>query len=242
MLTGAISMIFIDNKYTRCYFNIISRAQSRTDNNGYCEKHHIIPKSLNGSDLKENLVLLTPKEHFICHLLLPKMTFGNNQKKMIFASNMMLCGKNRYVPCSRIYSKVREEFSKTISATLTGRTQPDEANQKRSLSQKGISKGPKTPEHKKNISLALTGRTCPNKGKTLSTKGKSYEEIYGKETTDNLLKIRSKAWKGRKGFQKSGKDNPNAKSIEINGIIYETMKDACNSLDITYYELHKLIS
>lgn len=39
----------------------------------YTEEHHIIPKSIGGSDEKMNLVLLTAKEHFIAHLLLVKI-------------------------------------------------------------------------------------------------------------------------------------------------------------------------
>ena len=35
-------------------------------NIGYYEKHHIQPKSLGGSNKKENLVRLTAREHFIC--------------------------------------------------------------------------------------------------------------------------------------------------------------------------------
>lgn len=36
----------------------------------YYEKHHILPRCLNGSNDKENLVLLTAREHYICHKLL----------------------------------------------------------------------------------------------------------------------------------------------------------------------------
>jgi hypothetical protein len=38
---------FLENKYTKWYFSIISNAQSR-EVSGYIEKHHIIPKSLGG--------------------------------------------------------------------------------------------------------------------------------------------------------------------------------------------------
>lgn len=37
------------------------------------ELHHIIPRSLGGSDDIDNLVLLTYREHYIAHLLLTKM-------------------------------------------------------------------------------------------------------------------------------------------------------------------------
>lgn len=60
---------FLKNKYTKWYVNIISAAQSR-DITGYTEKHHIIPKSLGGSNKKENLVKLTAREHFVCHCIL----------------------------------------------------------------------------------------------------------------------------------------------------------------------------
>lgn len=36
-------MIFIDNKYTNCYYKIINKAKSRISC-GYTENHHIIKK------------------------------------------------------------------------------------------------------------------------------------------------------------------------------------------------------
>lgn len=68
--------MFIDNKYTKTYFQIIQKAKSenRSKEYSYFEYHHIIPKSLGGSNELFNLVLLTFKEHYICHRLLCKMT------------------------------------------------------------------------------------------------------------------------------------------------------------------------
>jgi hypothetical protein len=65
--------VFIQNKYTKCYNRIIERAQlyHRTKKKDtYFESHHILPKSLGGIDSSDNKILLTAKEHFICHLLL----------------------------------------------------------------------------------------------------------------------------------------------------------------------------
>ena len=64
--------MFIINKYTSCYFRIIERSKER-EINDITEKHHIIPKSFGGKNTKDNLVNLTPREHFICHHLLLKM-------------------------------------------------------------------------------------------------------------------------------------------------------------------------
>ena len=69
-------MIFIDNKYTKWYYNIINNAFARTNNTTYTESHHIIPKSLGGSNNPDNLINLTAKEHYICHRLLPRMLVG----------------------------------------------------------------------------------------------------------------------------------------------------------------------
>jgi hypothetical protein len=75
---------------------------------GYTEKHHIIPKSLGGADRKDNLVRLTPKEHFICHLLLPKMVEGPAVYKMVFAFFRM----KKHVTSSRAYDFFRIQYSK----------------------------------------------------------------------------------------------------------------------------------
>ena len=78
-------MIFIDNKYTSIYYSIIERSKNRNIS-GYTEKHHIIPKSLGGTNNTSNIVILTAREHYICHVLLTKMTIGINKIKMIHAA------------------------------------------------------------------------------------------------------------------------------------------------------------
>ena len=121
-----IQSICHDNKYTKWYISIIKNALNRyefdqtvkKDQNrrnakkiiGYTELHHIIPKSIckDFNDDLNNLVALTPKEHFICHLLLTKMLIlKKHSNKMIFAFKRMNSGnaKKRYV--SSYYSKIK---------------------------------------------------------------------------------------------------------------------------------------
>lgn len=107
--------MYLQNKYTQWYYNIIQRAQTRTIS-GYVEKHHIIPKSLNGSNKKENLVFLTAKEHFICHLLLTRMLVGDNRNKMVYAVWQMANQKNshqfdRKSVTGKTYEILKKEFS-----------------------------------------------------------------------------------------------------------------------------------
>jgi hypothetical protein len=82
---------------------------------GYKEKHHILPRCLGGDNSKENLVALTPKEHFIVHMLLCKFTLGKSRIKMLNAFHAMIyfTKKNRnYKVTSRIVEKLKIEFQK----------------------------------------------------------------------------------------------------------------------------------
>lgn len=115
-------MIFIQNKYTKIYYSIISRAQSRDlPKETYTEKHHIIPKSLGGGNSKDNLAVLTAREHFICHMLLVRMTTGNYRHKMINAAIGMKRNKNgaRYIN-SRLYDITKLEYAKVMSERRKG--------------------------------------------------------------------------------------------------------------------------
>lgn len=50
----------------------------------YTEKHHILPRSLGGSDDPDNLVKLTPEDHFFAHLLLAKIHGGKMWSPVAF--------------------------------------------------------------------------------------------------------------------------------------------------------------
>ena len=140
--------MYLQNKYTCWYYYIIDRARSRLIN-GYTEKHHIIPKSLGGSNSKDNLVALTAREHFICHLLLTRMTQGQNKKKMILAV-FYLTGKGKAtrdnrIKVSRLYENLKIQLSNIISEQKKGCKQP-----------------PRSEIAKQNYSKSKTGKNNPN--------------------------------------------------------------------------------
>ena len=125
-------MKFVDNKYTKWYYAIIDRAKQRK-NIAYIEKHHIIPKSLGGGDDSCNLVELTAREHFVCHLLLVRMVNGAHKRKMSYALWLMCNMKNhsqptRYVPNSTIYETIRKSHSKVVSEKFKGVCHKGELN------------------------------------------------------------------------------------------------------------------
>ena len=106
--------MYLQNKYTRWYYDIIQRAQLRKlPPDVYTEKHHIIPRSLGGDNQKENIIKLTAKEHFICHMLLVKMTDGKSKRSMAYAAWQMtnIDSRQRYSPTSRIYSLLKKNLS-----------------------------------------------------------------------------------------------------------------------------------
>jgi len=120
-------MIFIDNKYTRISYTIIDRAQSRTlPQEIYTEKHHIIPRSLGGADTSDNLAILTAREHYACHLLLPKMLEGENKYKMLCAIIRISHSNqpNRVKVPSRVYESVKLEKNKMHSQLFRGENNP----------------------------------------------------------------------------------------------------------------------
>jgi len=99
--------------YQKIYDQIINRAKNRKLE-GYKERHHIIPKCMNGSNDKSNLVNLTAREHFICHWLLIRI-YPFNQK--LAHSFWMMCTKKSkrhqyYTISSRVYSEAKEMFSR----------------------------------------------------------------------------------------------------------------------------------
>jgi 5-methylcytosine-specific restriction endonuclease McrA len=105
--------MFIDNKYTKIYYSLIKKRQNEVllKENIYCESHHIIPKSLGGSNDKNNLVNLLPREHFIAHLLLTKMVKdADHIVKMNWALHKMCYSCVDYFD-SRSYEWYRQKHS-----------------------------------------------------------------------------------------------------------------------------------
>lgn len=112
--------------YHRIYNAIINKRLDDPLTDGYFECHHILPRSLGGNDNKENLVNLTAREHFICHLLLTKMykpyTIEWYKMAKAFGAMCWLASKNqtRYSN-NKHYEWLRINFSKTQSMLQSGK-------------------------------------------------------------------------------------------------------------------------
>jgi hypothetical protein len=158
--------IFNDSKYSRWYFNIIYSAKLNPPN-GAAERHHILPKSLGGSNDKNNIVKLTPKQHFICHRLLVKMTTGIARQKMVYAFWIMSNKKRLHTVSSNSYS----EAKRLIQDVMSSRHITDEFRRQCSERMRGKKMLPSTKEA---LLKAITG-----KEQTDVTKQKIRESLTG---------------------------------------------------------------
>jgi hypothetical protein len=177
--------------YEKIYNQIIDRAKTR-QLEGYKEKHHILPKCMGGSNGRENIVILTAREHFVCHWLLcriypehPKLAHA-----FWFMSKQNAPGQQRdYTVSSRVYAeavsnlKFTEEHKRKMSIskignknnksrvfkgmksdmTKEGRRKLSEAISKRNIGRKFAAKGPYTVTFQTGV--VLTADSYPDLSK-----------------------------------------------------------------------------
>lgn len=172
--------------YQGVYNLIINNARSKNRSKSekqYYEAHHIIPKSLGGQGKESqwkthpNIVLLTAREHFICHKLLVEIYPQNYS--LVWALHRMMYSKkgniNRdYVPSSRDYENFRKIFSNIVKEQQTGK--------------------PKSVSHRNNLSKSKTGTKMPEsfvqnlKENMKGEKNPNYGNKWSQEMKDLLSK------------------------------------------------------
>lgn len=104
--------------YKRIYEELIEHRKMMPKLEGvYYERHHIVPVCMGGGDEDENLVWLTAKEHFIAHLLLALIYGG----ALWFAAQAMTMTKEGRKLNSRMFSRIREEWSKEMRKRRTSK-------------------------------------------------------------------------------------------------------------------------
>ena len=173
--------------YVNVYYSII---KNRLDNKvkGYVERHHIVPKSEGGTDNDDNIVALTDREHYICHLLLAKIY---DDYKMYSAVVFMQAAKERWPSRafkfnSRLYEAIRKKFTVKVSENKKGRIP--------------WNKGKKmSPEACKNMSVAQKKYRQEHPNSISSTFSKYW---VGKNRSEVDRKNKSNAAKGKpKNYQ-----------------------------------------
>lgn len=144
--------------YQKIYEDLISKAKSenriklkRNDPNFiYYEKHHIIPKCLNGNNSKENLVLLTAREHFVAHKLL---YFINQDNKHLFNAYFIMSTtkRNSIKGYCRISSKEYERLKILNSICVSNFHLGKKHSEETKIKQRKAALGRIIPEYQKEI-------------------------------------------------------------------------------------------
>jgi hypothetical protein len=103
--------------YKIIYEQLIHRGKHRTFlENEYFEKHHIIPRCMGGDDTPENVVKLTPEEHYVAHLLLVKIY---DNYSLVYAATMMTVTSNNQNRNNKLYGWLRRKMQ-IVAKTRTG--------------------------------------------------------------------------------------------------------------------------
>lgn len=204
--------IFIDNEYTKSYFDLIEyRKQNPLEKKRNVERHHIIPKSLGGSNEKDNLVYLTKEEHTEAHFYLVRMCkHENHHESMVRAAHFKINTSNekqkRYIVdnLSEEYHYIKSEYSRLMKGIMSGKqlrlgkTFSEESRKKMSESSKGIEPW--------------------NKGKTLSEEYRKKLSEASKENA-NTLRVCNVCGITAKSITINRFHNNNCKSVKpINSI------------------------
>ena len=195
--------------YQRIHNEIIGRALVRAKPECYCERHHILPKSMGGTNAGTNLVHLTAREHYIIHWLLFKI---HKNQETAFAWHRMTHGKGsvrRYVSHTFAYAKTAR--SAYVSKMFTGKILTEEhkgklrdAKLNKKYAEIGRSestlKGRKLSDsHKMKVSVANIGKTHTKESKLKLSESKLgvKNPMFGKKTDFVVAEKISNSLKGR---------------------------------------------
>ncbi len=176
------------------------------------ENHHIMPKSLGGSDDQSNMILLTPREHYIAHWLLWRI-YRNKEMAFAFYCMVKMNKRTENVTSSRAYEEAklaRREF--IIENNKKYHTGKKISEKDKELTSQRFKNIPKSDEHRKKISDS-------NKGKPKSDqhREKLSLSLIGKHKwSDERKKSHSE--------KVSGDNNKTAKKVEqiLDGVIINT--------------------
>jgi hypothetical protein len=164
----------------------------------YTEKHHIVPKSfakdlsiLNIND-PNNIVSLTAKEHYVCHLLLARMFNGKFKRKMSYAIHRLSYSNNGNKQEVYVSSRHYELLKRQHSLNLMGEGNPMFGKLHNEYTKKKISQAASKRIVSKETRLKMSE----------SHKG-SNNSMYGQTHTEDSRKKISDKSKGRDGDKNS---------------------------------------
>jgi hypothetical protein len=197
MLHTKIDIAAKNEFYETRYFKFIESRSVRSGPEKYergYERHHIIPRCFGGHNSLENFIKLTPREHYIAHMLLWK-AYGSRELAYAFR---MMANRNGVSIGGKQYETLRlslshsEETKEKIRQAHLGVKQSEEHIQHVLDSRAGYKHSEKT---KQKISLASAG-----KSKSEETKKRMSISKIGTHQSKETIE---KRFQSRQGYQHS---------------------------------------
>jgi hypothetical protein len=243
--------VFCKNKYLTWYESLTSTPSTGP----ILEKHHIVPKSIVPNN---NLVALTPREHYIAHLLLIKCVNPKYRAKMLYAITAMKMRTSKDIKInSRVFEKLKIEANISRSAALKGRTHSQEAREKikakralqvfsaetkakMSAGRKGKKKSADAIEKVRQAHLG--SKRSEETKQRLRESRKSYPRVTCEYCNTTMLTAHYNRWHGKYCLSNPNKierivnvntahaSEKSSTKIEVNGVVYNSIKDACAAL------------
>lgn len=138
--------------YAKIYDQLVEKCKPRgldkSSVDYYTEIHHIVPRCMGGSDLPENLVMFTGREHFLSHMLLWK---AYPEELSLMRAAFMMSSRYSMKISSRVYADLREQYAEAVRVQCSGEGNPFYGKQHSPETLYQISKSKQIFQRKKNL-------------------------------------------------------------------------------------------
>ena len=158
----------VNQHYHSRYEKFIASLQGQRID-GYYELHHIVPRSLGGSNDKSNLIALTARQHYVAHWMLAKSLGGSAARAFFMMSNFGRYGSVN----STTYEKARKEYSKLVSVQMQNREPYVVTEPTRQLMREAKLGKKLSPEHIEKVRQSRIGKPLSDAHKASLSKSKS---------------------------------------------------------------------
>jgi len=197
--------------------------------------HHIIPRHMGGTDAPSNLIKLTIEEHALAHFNLWKQ-YGHIEDKIAWQclSGRTITEKDRISLSKSGFKKFLSDKDKVfkwkckISNTLKGRKQSQIIKMKKSYAMKMLYKEGKIKPRKFNPEVLRQNYYSNNMAEKLA-EGRRSSEKWKQSVSSEEYKL------------KKVLADPRSKKVCINGIIYNSIREASRNAKINYSKLRTIL-
>lgn len=203
--------------YNEFIQNILdTRGRFNIPDGEYKERHHIVPKSVGGTNDEENLIDLYAKEHFIAHRLLALENPDNSSfiRAWYLMSHLKNDKEERYECTPEEYEEAKIAFVSLMREAMSGENNP--------MFGHSFTPYEMTEEIKQKISNSLKGRMSEER----MGEGNPF---YGKHHSEETKRVFSEQ-------RKRGK-HPKAKRVVCDGVIYDCIVDCAEFYDVPYHTM-----